>query len=440
MGEWSLDKRHYMGQGPPLSLEAPPQCAHDRAFVLRALWNNASAALAAQKEGMGWSGTGGNTGRFNRWELRDHPLRSSAAAARLLGTGPWSLSGRGRGQPFRIDRVYLMAGGWLISRKGHGRWGLRKAAAGGWEEGVVVVQVCGERELALRPTFGDAAWTLENADGDKGAVRGKLDASAEAIAAWNAPLVTPPDPLSLRIEGSGAYRGVAWKGELFLLRAGVLHADGGPGLPYGVGSRAQHLSRWVALDGTRVALGAATDADAALRSYAAGLQVAFLDCYVMRFIRPPDSPGAPLPPLPPRYVDKAEAESVEWLIKPKALQCQDACGGLTMRQLTAADRAASPLARAVEGCCGWSWHGHAGLDFGDGGTLRTPWGPGVWGAPPEAQGREAPVLLAEFAGHQHLLRAKVGRDGVVTGMGSTRCSDNDKAAITLTRGQPKLDG
>ena len=59
MGEWSLDKRHYMGQGPPLSLEAPPQCAHDRAFVLRALWNNASAALAAQKEGMGWSGTGG---------------------------------------------------------------------------------------------------------------------------------------------------------------------------------------------------------------------------------------------------------------------------------------------------------------------------------------------------------------------------------------------
>ena len=48
----------------------------------------------------------------------------------------------------------------------------------GWEEGVVVVQVCGERELALRPTFGDAAWTLENADGDKGAVRGKLDASA----------------------------------------------------------------------------------------------------------------------------------------------------------------------------------------------------------------------------------------------------------------------
>ena len=88
-----------------------------------------------------------------------------------------------------------------------------------------------------------------------------------------------------------------------------------------------------------------------------------------------------------------------------------------MRQLTAADRAASPLARAVEGCCGWSWHGHAGLDFGDGGTLRTPWGSGVWGAPPEAQetpaeaGKAGPALLAEFAGHKHLLRARVEQKG-----------------------------
>ena len=44
-------------------------------------------------------------------------LRSSAAAARLLGTGPWKLSGRAGGVNFRIERVYLMAGGWLIARR-----------------------------------------------------------------------------------------------------------------------------------------------------------------------------------------------------------------------------------------------------------------------------------------------------------------------------------
>ena len=37
-------------------------------------------------------------------------------------------------------------------------------------------------------------------------VRGQLEASAAAIAAWNAPPRTPTDPLSLRIEGSGAHR------------------------------------------------------------------------------------------------------------------------------------------------------------------------------------------------------------------------------------------
>jgi hypothetical protein len=37
--------------------------------------------------------------------------------------------------------VYLMANGWLIARRGHGRWGLRASAGGGWEEGVVVVKV-----------------------------------------------------------------------------------------------------------------------------------------------------------------------------------------------------------------------------------------------------------------------------------------------------------
>ena len=146
VGEWSLDKRHYMGGGPPLNLAAPPTCAHDRAFVLRALWNNASASLAeaaaAGGGGKGWGfGKDGDLSRFNHWEYRDHPLRSSAAAAKLLGTGPWRLSGKTGRTNFRIDKVYLMANGWLTSRKGHGRWGLRAKAGGGWEDDIVVIQV-----------------------------------------------------------------------------------------------------------------------------------------------------------------------------------------------------------------------------------------------------------------------------------------------------------
>ena len=38
VGEWSLDKRHYMGGPPPRALAPPPACAHDRAWVLRALY------------------------------------------------------------------------------------------------------------------------------------------------------------------------------------------------------------------------------------------------------------------------------------------------------------------------------------------------------------------------------------------------------------------
>ena len=57
-------------------------------------------------------------------------------------------------------------------------------------------------------------------------------------------------------------------------RAGVLQMDGGPSLPFALGDRTHRpLTRWVALDDKRVAFGAATDTEEALRSYASGLQV-----------------------------------------------------------------------------------------------------------------------------------------------------------------------
>lgn len=439
--------------GPPTELGAPPACAHDRAWVLRALWNNATATLAAQGK---WTNRGANVDRFNSYPLRDHPLRrnSSAAAARLLGTGPWTVVGaaRDRGQAFRIDRLYVMANGWLISRKGHGRWGLRKRSGGGWDDDVVVFTICGAQEVALRPTFGESQWTLTSADGNASRASGTLDAPPEALRAWQVPLVapasvllplTPAGGLSLRIEGTGGYRGAAWRGELFFLRAGVLRADGTPSLPYsGGGRRAQTLNRWVALDAKRVALGSTQDDDDASRQgYVAGLHVAFLDCYALRFVSPPAGPssGGELPPLPPKYALASEAESLEWVIRPKASSCVDPCAGLTLRALTAEDRAASPLAQKLEACalpsCGLAWHGHAGLVFGPGGTLKTPWGSGVWGAPPDGQAGDRPAIYAEFAGQQHALRAQLNRQREVTAFESRRCSDNDAATITVTAGK-----
>jgi len=422
--------------------------------VLRALWNNATATLAAQGK---WTNRGANVDRFNSWPLRDHPLRSSTAAARLLGTGPWTVVGaaRDRGQAFRIDKLYLMANGWLISRKGHGRWGLRRRAGGTgeWDDDVVVFSICGAVEIALRPTFGDDGWSLTSADGDAARAHGTLDAPPEALRAWQAlPVVAPTDALSLRIEGSGAYRGASWRGELLFLRAGVLRADGTPSLPYLVGRRALGLNRWVAVDDQRVALGSTQDDDASLRSYRSGLHVAFHDCYALRFVRPPPSSAvaggggggggggaAELPPLPPKYALKSEAESLEWIIKPKAASCVDPCAGLTLRALTADDRARSPLAQQLEACalpsCGLAWHGHAGLVFGAGGVLKTPWGGGVWGAPPDGQAGSRPAIYAEFAGQQHALRAQLNGRREVTGLESRRCSDNDAAAITITAGK-----
>ena len=55
------------------------------------------------------------------------------------------------------------------------------------------------------------------------------------------------------------------------------------------------------------------------------------------------------------------------------------------------------------------------------------------------QAGRSPALLAEFAGHQHLLRASLGGGRDVQRMASTRCSDNDRATVTLTRGKAALD-
>ena len=93
----------------------------------------------------------------------------------------------------------------------------------------------------------------------------------------------------------------------------------------------------------------------------------------------------------------------------------------------------------------WSWAGFGGLKFEANGELITPWGHGVWGAPPEAQGGangKQVALLAEFAGFKHLLRGNLETrpDGHVRlgpSLTSRRCADNDPAQIHLASGQTR---
>ena len=428
VGEWSLDKRHYMGGHPPLALLAPPKCAHDRAHVLTALINNASAALSAT-----WNGRSGQLDGFHHLALRAQPsLRTHSAAARLLGTGPWTLSGKGggvaAGQAYRLEKLWILNHGWLIAPKGHGRWGLARRADGTYEEEAVTLTICAVT-LTVRPQFGADEWTLRAVDTDELVAR--LETTPTVLALWNAPLTTPTDALAARVEGSGPYKGRHnGPGEIVLLRAGVAHVNGGRFAP---------LTRWrpIADTARRPAI--------ALGSADGGLEVIadFPDCWILRFAaaaptREPDATGAP----PPRYGAGIGEWQAEWIVQPAAQNCRDACAGLTLRRLTDADRAGSVVARSVEDCCTFSWAGVAGLRFGARGQLITPWGGGTWGAPPEAQGDERGALLAEFAGHKHLLYVQIetlpdGTRRAARQMRSTRCSDNDPSAIGTTEGTPR---
>lgn len=422
VGEWSMDKRHYMGGGPPRELLAPPACAHDRAHVLRALWNNASATLP-------WHSGAGNVHSFNHLDYRNEPLRSHPVASRLLGTGPWLLSGKGGGggrggEAYRLEKMWILTNGWLGSSKGHGRWGLSRRSSGdGYDEEVVELSICHKR-LRVRLRMNDQSWQLTEADGN---VVATLEQDLAVLNLWSSPPRVPRDELAARIEGSGPYRS-AKAGAIYVLRNGVLFALGGAYHRY---------TRWHTHgDGHRITLtqggggGASSDVDAH-----------FTDCWVMRFapsgglanlLHPTDATA-----LPPKYGAGIAEMQAEWITQPAATLCQDVCAGLTLRRLTSEDRAASSLARSVEDCCSWSWAGFGGLKFQPGGQLITPWGHGIWGAPPEAQADGQAALLAEFAGFKHLLRGKVQGGRLVGSLSSTRCSDNDRSTVSLNSGSPR---
>ena len=121
VGEWSLDKRHYMARHPPRDLDLPPACGHDRAHVLTALFNNASAALEAAPGGWPTPRSPGSLAGFARLHLRPPPggkggpaagelprelptAWGDATAASLLGTGPWTITGTAGGGSLRVEK------------------------------------------------------------------------------------------------------------------------------------------------------------------------------------------------------------------------------------------------------------------------------------------------------------------------------------------------
>ena len=426
VGEWSIDKRHYMGGGPPRDLHPPPACAHDRAHVLRALYNNASATLS-------WGGGGnGQTDRFNHLAFRkEGGVRAAGPmAAKLLGTGPWLLAGSDGGRSYRLEKMWILNHGFLLSSKGHGRWG--EDAGGGY----LTFATCGMKLRLKLVISADGKWTLVTEEATAVAT---LEASPEQVSMWAAePVVVPTDELSRRIEGSGPYKG-AKAGQLYLLRGGVLQASNGA---------YNRFARWRAHgDGHTVSFHTVGSSEVVVAH--------FTDCWVLRFPEMStsgrllsgllggddslNSGGNLSAPIPPRYGAGVSERSAEWIIQPAATLCTDVCAGLTMRKLTAADREKSAAARSIEECdCAFAWAGFGGLKFMKGGELVTPWGRGIWGAPPEAQG-DQPAIVAEFAGFKHLLRGTVERtaDGQLRAgkeWTSRRCADNDPARVNVVSG------
>ena len=132
IGDWSLDKRHYMSAYPPRQLEPPPACAGKAAATLHALFNEASGNISDWPAGnpdpaagvrgtRGWGEGGIGGGVLSRTSkgggtLTDAAYRRSALAQAAATRGPWKWAGEGP--------VLFYRGGRLYTPWGSGRWSL----------------------------------------------------------------------------------------------------------------------------------------------------------------------------------------------------------------------------------------------------------------------------------------------------------------------------
>lgn len=85
-GEWSFDKRKFMGRFPPTPFGPPPKCAHEAAHVLTRLFDEASAASPP------WTKSAVDPSRDTTRRQRPAPFdTSSVVYSSVVGAGPWEL-------------------------------------------------------------------------------------------------------------------------------------------------------------------------------------------------------------------------------------------------------------------------------------------------------------------------------------------------------------
>lgn len=263
VGDWSLDKRHYMNAYPPRQLEPPPRCAGKAAATLTRLFNEATGNISSWPTGpagsaggtgikgtRGWgeaSSIGGGVvqpagGRARSLGvLTDAAFRRSKLAQAVTSRGPWKWASEGP--------VLFYRGGRIHTPWGSGRWSLAGDAL------AVSLGACGLYRLVFneaRTAFSASAGrglppssqgvldTPQPAAGSASARKddedeGDEDDDAAAVAArWRTDL--SDSRIYRRLLGSGPW---SWQGvsPLAFLGGGVLST------PWGKGTWEAHPTR-----------------------------------------------------------------------------------------------------------------------------------------------------------------------------------------------------
>ena len=128
VGDWSLDKRHFMGQYPPRHLDAPPKCAGRAAATLTAMFNEASAAIGDWPEDtaphgtLGWANVNGPSAVNDAPALAtEEAYQHSKLAKAVVARGAWQWAGKTPVLFFRSGRIYTPwgSGTWSIVGDAH---------------------------------------------------------------------------------------------------------------------------------------------------------------------------------------------------------------------------------------------------------------------------------------------------------------------------------
>jgi hypothetical protein len=191
IGDWSLDKRHYMGAYPPRQLEPPPRCAGKAAATLTALFNEATGNISSWPTGPAGSPTNGGTKGTRGWGESSGPgvmqtlgggrgrgvgivteaaFRRSRLAQAVTSRGPWKWAGEGP--------VLFFRGGRMHTPWGAGRWSLSGDAI------AVSLGACGMYRLSFNAAR--TAFAAATGRGVPPSSQGVLDVPAAGGAAGGA--------------------------------------------------------------------------------------------------------------------------------------------------------------------------------------------------------------------------------------------------------------